>query len=586
MALDAIYLSFLKEEIEDVAMEARVDKIYQPSREEIVLVLRFRGGTARLLLSASAASPRIHFTKIDLENPKAPPMFCMLLRKHLGSGKLIGVRQDGMERILFLDFETVNEMGDLTTITVVCEIMGRHSNIIITDRDGKILDAVKRIDESMSSVRQVLPGMHYTLPPQQNKKSLLRHTPDDIIDSMRAGRDVEVSKALMEQIQGISPIIAREAAFYATRGLDMTVSELREGQLDRLRFFLGQLGETVGKRTPQYTMVTDLKGKPKDFAFIPVHEYGTSMLTQSFESPSQLLDSFYSERDRIERMKQRSHDLLKMLMNTSERITRKIATQREELRECENRDMLRIYGDLLAASAHQIQKGQTKAVLQNFYEEGCPLVEIPLDPMRTPIQNSQHYYTEYRKAATAQEKLGELITKGEEELVYIESVFDLVTRTTGESELSAIREELSSQGYIRHDRRKGKKPEKLAPLRYCSSDGFTILCGRNNIQNDRLTLKDSRNFDVWFHTQKIPGSHTVILTEGREVPNRTLEEAAVIAAYNSKARDSAKVPVDYTLIKNVKKVPGAKPGMVIYENFQTAVVDPDAALVERLRVSK
>ncbi|MBC8570179.1 Rqc2 family fibronectin-binding protein [Zongyangia hominis] len=583
MALDAVYLSFLRDEIIETALEARVDKIYQPSREEIVLALRFRGGTAKLLLSASASSPRVHFTKIPLENPKAPPMFCMLLRKHLGAGKLMGVRQDGMERILFFDFETINELGDLTTTTVVMEIMGRHSNIIITDKDGKILDAIKRIDESMSSVRQVLPGMRYALPPQQHKKSLLLHAPDEIVEGVRNGRDVELSKALMEQIQGISPIVAREAAYYATRGIERAVSELGSEQWDRLKFVLGNFTQTVKERAPHFTMVTDLKGKPKDFAFLPVHQYGHSMLTQDFESPSALLDSFYSERDRIERMKQRSHDLLKLLMNTSERITRKIATQREELRESDNREQLRVFGDLLAANAHTLEKGQRKAVLANFYEEGSPLVEIPLDPLRTPIQNSQHYYTEYRKAATAQEKLTELIAKGEEELIYIESVFDLVTRTTGESELAAIREELSSQGYIKNYRARNKRPEKLSPLKYRSSDGFTILCGRNNLQNDRLTLKDSRNFDIWFHTQKIPGSHTVILTEGREVPDRTLEEAAVIAAYNSRARESAKVPVDYTQVKNVKKAPGAKPGMVIYDRFQTAVVDPDAALVERLK---
>lgn len=583
MALDGIFLTTLKREIEQKAIDARVDKIYQPSREEIVMVLRYRGGSVKLLLSASASSPRVHFTTIALENPKSPPMFCMLLRKHLNSAKLVKVRQLRHDRILFLDFETVNELKDLVTITVAVEIMGRHSNIIVIGQDGKIIDAIKRVTDEMSSVRTVLPGMTYTLPPAQDKLDLFESSKEEAQEAFKQLKNQDFSKSIMQVYQGISQILSREIAYYATGGLDLMKNEVSQFRYERMFEYIETLKLAVKQGNYQYTILFENQ-KPKDFTMVDVQQYGSYFKKQQYPTASELLDHFYSERDRVERMKQRSHDLLKLLVNLTDRINRKLQIQRQELAESENRDTFKIYGDLIHANAYQIQKGDSTAVLQNYYQEDCPEIIIPLDRALTPVQNAQRYYHEYRKAKTAEEKLKHLIMQSQQELIYLESIFDALTRTTGESELLEIREELAEQGYLKNYHNKHKMLKAQPPLKYRSSDGFLIWCGRNNKQNDKLTLKTAKNYDMWLHTQKIAGSHVVIVADGKDIPNRTIEEAAIIAAYHSRARDSAKVPVDYTLIKNVKKPNGAKPGMVIFVDYQTAYVDPDKQLVERLQI--
>ncbi len=600
MALDGAFLSRLIQEISIDAIGAKVDRIFQPGREEILFVLRWKGGSGKLLLSANADTARIQFTNAAFENPKSPPMFCMFLRKYLGSARLVEIRQIGLDRIVHLVFETQNELGDLIKITVAVEIMGRHSNIIIIDQNNKIMESIKHVDEEMSSVRQVLPGMSYTLPPRQNKLDPRTALPEDIIARLDSGRDVELSKALMDTVLGISPIVAREIAHYVNRNEHSPLSALTESQRDKLNFILGQLGEIlrsqVGKGdSAAPTVVFDLNGKPKDFSFLEIHQYGHSVMTRGCDGYSSLLDVFYSERDLVERIRQRSNNLLCLLVTTTERTSRKVAIQKEELMQCTQREKLRQYGDLLQANLHRMEKGNSSIRVENFFEEGLPEIEIPLDPSLTPSRNAQRYYTEYRKADTAEKKLKELISQGEEELEYLDSVFDALSRARTEAELNAVRLELAEQGYLRGERKKdqkqkpgskGKKPakeEKLPPMKYVSTDGFTILCGRNNTQNDRLTLKDSRNYDIWFHTQKIPGSHTIIITDGKEPPASTLEQAAIIAAYNSKARESTRVAVDYTIVKNVKKPNGAKPGMVIYDKYETAIVTPDENLVNSLR---
>lgn len=583
MALDGIFLSLIKRELSEV-IGSRIDKIHQPSREEVVLTLRHRSGSVKLLISVGAGSPRLHVTKVVLENPKAPPMFCMLLRKHLGTGKLTAVRQLGLDRVLYLDFETINELGDLVTVTLAVEIMGRHSNLIVVGPSGKIIDAIKRVDPDMSSVRPVLPQMPYVLPPVQDKLDLLEASSEEIIAAVDAfPKDQELSKVLVGVLQGVSPIFAREAVFYACRGEEVLRSEWTDAQKERLAFYLNRIREDLQNGTAHFTMALDLTNTPKDFCFTELHQYGAAMLTKPYETASELLDDFYSSRDQISRMKQRSNDLLKLILNRTERTQRKLDAQRQELTECGERETLKSTGDLLNSNLYRLEKGMETAVLENYYEENKP-VSIKLDPALTPSQNAQKYYSEYRKAATAEKMLTTLIVQAEEELVYLDSVFDEVTRTAGESELLEIREELIDGGYLRNYHRKNLKQLKpKPPHRFCSSDGFTILCGRNNKQNDRLSMKEARNHDLWLHTHNIPGSHVIVVTNGEEVPDRTVEEAAVIAATHSKAKDSVQVPVDYTEIRNVHKPNGAKPGMVIFENYQTAYITPDEALVERLR---
>lgn len=585
MALDGIFLSCIKRELE-AAVGSRIDRIHQPSREEVVITLRHRGGNAKLLISVGAGSPRLHFTNVTLENPKAPPMFCMLLRKHLGSGKLTAVRQLGLDRVLYLDFETIDELGDMVTVTLAVEIMGRHSNLIVVGQDGKIIDAIKRVDPEMSSVRPVLPKMKYVLPPVQDKLGLFEASNEEIFEAIASyPKDQELSKVLVGVLQGISPVFAREAVYYACRGAEVVKSELSEAQRDRLAFYLNRVREDLKNGTPKITMALDLNGAPKDFSFVEIHQYGAAMLTKPYETPSKLLDDFYSQRDQIARMKQRSNDLLKLIINRTERTQRKLEAQRQELAECGERETLKIYGDLLNSNLYRLEKGMESVVLENFYDNNAALVKIKLDPSLTPSQNAQKYYNEYRKAATAEKMLTGLIEQAEEELVYLDSVFDEVTRTTGESELLEMREELIDGGYLRNYHRKNLKQLKpKPPLKFRSSDGFMILCGRNNKQNDRLSMKEARNYDIWLHTHNIPGSHVIIVTNGEKVPDRTVEEAAVIAAYHSKAQNSVQVPVDYTEIRNVHKPNGAKPGMVIFENYQTAYIKPDQELVEKLSI--
>ena len=592
MALDGALLRQIKHELEGCLIGSRVDKIHQFSREEMVFVLRLRepaadgARSAKLYLSAGADSPRLHLTSSSFENPKSPPMFCMLMRKHLGSAKLLEIRQVGLDRILHLIFETRNEMGDLIELTVAIEIMGRHSNIILIDENGRVIDSIKRIDDTMSSVRPILPGVHYTLPPAQDKLDLITSTPEQIEQRLIEGKDTPLSKALLAAVQGVSPIVCREVANYVFVGDDRVISEMTPDHFDRLRFFLFRVILMARDYTGTPTSVIDSRKKPMDFSFLDIHQYGGSMFTRTYDSYSQLLDDFYTQRDNIQRMRHRSSDLLKVLANTADRIARKLSLQQKELADCSDRETWKIYGDLISANLYSIQKGDRTVRLINFYDEAQSEVVIPLDPRKTPAQNAQKYYGEYRKADTAEKKLRELIEEGQQEAVYIDSVFDALTRAQTNDELTAIRAELAEQGYLRKKgsaAKKGKEP-KLAPKRYRSDDGFTILVGRNNVQNDQLTLKEARGRDYWFHTKNIPGSHTIVVSDGQEVPNSTLHQAAILAAVNSKAAESSQVPVDYTLIKNVKKPRGAKPGMVIYVSYQTAYVTPDLELEKRLAI--
>ena len=584
MPLDGIFLHFLSREIEEKALGARVEKIAQPSREELVLQLRGKTGTHKLLLCGGASNPRLHFVDKAPENPQTPPMFCMLLRKRLGGARLIAVRQIGLDRILQIDFAAHNELGDPVGLTVAIEIMGRHSNVMVMEEDRKILDCLRRVDIETSRVRQVLPGMRYVLPPTQNKINLLEHPPEDVIAALQSRRDISLEKALMEQLEGFSTLACREAVHFAARGADITVGEMTPQQAERLTFYLREVRGLLCAGSPNPVMVLEKEGRPRDFSALQVRQYGASMLVKEYAGCSALLESFFAERDRVERIRQRSGDLLTLLANFSERAARRVAAQREELEQCKSREQLKQKGDLISANIYGINKGDTVARVQNFYAQDGAEIDIELDPFLAPAQNAQRYYTLYRKADTAEKHLTARIAQGEEEIAYLDSVFDALTRAEGSAELDAIRNELASGGYLRRaaTAKKAVKEQKLPPLRYRSSDGFIILCGRNNVQNDTLTLKEAKKTDLWLHTKIIAGSHVIIQTRGEEVPERTIHQAAAIAAYNSKGRDSSKVPVDYCPVRNVRKPSGAKPGMVIYDSYRTILADPDKELVGAL----
>lgn len=573
MALDGAFLHIVKKELMPL-IGGRIDKISQPSREEVVITFRTRGGNSKLLISASAGSARVHITKKSIENPKVPPMFCMLLRKHLGNGRLLDIRQDGLERILYFDFEAMNELGDMVKITLAVEIMGRCSNIVIINADGRIIDSIKRVDAEMSRERMVLPGMTYTFPPRDNRLDFRTCTTEEIAHAAENLPDCELSKALIRIFEGLSPIVAREWVYCAAQGSDAVKSDLHGELLERLAFVISQTTSECENNRCTFTVVKDKDGLLKDFSFIPINQYVGLMDTKELDSACELLDYFYSERDSISRMKQRSQDLYKLLLNATDRIGRRIANQREELKESENREKFKLKGDLISANLYRVEKGMRSVTVENFYDENYPQIEIKLDPRLTPSQNMQHYYAEYRKADTAEKILTEQIVKGEEELAYIDSVFDALTRTNGEDEVNELRMELAEQGYIRSAKLKGKPLKSHPPLEFKSLEGFTILVGRNNKQNDMLTTKLADKTDIWLHTKNITGSHVIIRAEGREIPDDTIMYAARIAAFHSKAKNSSQVPVDYVPVRFVKKPSGSKPGMVIFTNNRTLYVTP------------
>lgn len=576
MALDGAFLRHIKKELEDRLLGARVDKVHQPNREELVISFRSREGAEKVLFSARANSARVHLTAIPLENPAQPPMLCMLLRKRLLGAKLREIRQPELERLLHFDFDCIDELGDRVVLTLTMEIMGRYSNIILSGPDGKIIDALKRVDASMTSQRLVLPGLTYQLPPPQDKLCMLTAAPQELTAALQGlPRDMELSKGLLSVLQGVSPVVCRELAHRVGRGRELTVMTMDEEQLFRLGFFYQKLRETVGDVSGEPYMAVNMQKKPMDFSFIDIQQYGTSAVVRKGGSFSGLLDSFYQEKDQLERMRVREQDLLRLLSNHSERLSRKISAQQAELSQCAQRDNLRVMGDLLSANLYCLEKGRESVELQNFYEEDGPTVRIKLDPALTPNQNAQKYYKEYRKAKTAEEKLTEQIELAGRELTYLESVLEALARAETERDLMEIRAELKEQGYLKASRGKKERPPAVsAPMSFQSSDGFTILVGRNNRQNDRLTMKLASNNDIWFHTKNIPGSHTVLVTEGRRPTEKAMEEAAVLAARHSRAKGSSQVPVDYTQVRNVSKPQGARPGMVIYVNYKTVFVDP------------
>ncbi len=561
MALDGMMLSLIKDELSKELKDAHINQIHQPSKDELTINFRTKNGAKKLFLSARADCARVHFTDNAPENPSTPPMLCMLLRKRLCGARLLDIRQPHFERILFFDFEATNDIGDRENLTLCIEIMGRYSNIILIDNKGLVVDALKRVDVTMTRERVVLPKIEYIMPPAQDKFNVLETPAEEIVQAIN-NVDKPLDKAILSLVQGVSPIVCRELEHRVFSGSDL------KSEIEKLRQLLDS--ENV---TP--TMVEKSENTPFDISFIDITQYGDTLITKRFDSFSQLLDSFYYQRDMAVRMKSKSSDLHKLVSNTIERLSKKINIQNEELKKCSDREHLRIKGDLLQANLYKIQKGAMFAEVENFYEENSPILRIVLDPSISPAINAQKFYKAYAKAKTAQQMLTIQIEKAEQELQYMISVQDFLERAQSDKELSQIRLELVEQGYIKEKRNsKQKAPKALPPIEFETSDGFTVLVGRNNKQNDILTLKTASKFDYWFHTKNIPGSHTVVLTQGREITDVAIKEAAAICAYHSKAKDSAQVPVDYTLVKNVSKPSGAKPGKVIYVSYNTVYVTP------------
>lgn len=583
MPFDGGFMRKICQEISGMA-GAHVDKISQPTREILILWLHGAQGTRKLLLSASAVTPKIHFTDAPLENPKTAPMFCMLLRKRLGGGKLLRAEQAGLDRVLTLAFECTNELGDRVELRLICEIMGRHSNIILTDGFGKILESIKRVDFAASETRPILPGIVYTLPPAQPKIDITADGEAALIEMLLSGRAIPLSKALQEKADGFSPMLCREVSHFVCAGADLPAADLSPAQLERLRFYLGVVAAALRADGGRPCIVLDADGRPADFSYLEPLQFPTDWKIIPCASCSEAVDRFFAGRDAADEMRRRSAQLLKTVSNMQQRLVRKLAAQGQELERTALRQQYREWGDLISANLYQLRQGDTLLRTPNLFSEAQETLEIPLDARLSPSKNAQRYYTEYRKASTAEQKLRELIASGKHELEYLDSVLSQLRRVPTGDDLEGIRQELAAQGLIHGDRGKKARPVRLAPLRFRSSDGFVILCGRNNLQNDQLTLREAKNYDLWLHTQKIHGSHVILISEpDREFSPTAIEEAAVIAAVHSDAAEQVKVPVDYTPVKYVKKPNGARPGMVVYETYQTLMVVADKTRAQTLR---
>ena len=576
MPFDAMFLSAICDELRQELIGARVEKIQQPARDMVVLQLR---GKARLLLSASGNRPRFHVTQASYENPAQPPMFCMLLRKHLAGGRIAAIEQPPAERSVELTLDCTDEMGTPCQKRLILELMGRNSNLILTDGENRILDCMRRVDFEMSEQRQVLPGLFYHRPLRQEGKLTPQELTKPALERLLAqtAAPVHLDRWIVDHVAGISPLIARELAFGFCGETDADVLTLDRARLAEA------LTQPSLLQARQPTLLL-CGGRPKDFTYCPIRQYGAYMTARTMPSFSALLDAFYTETEQRERMLQKSQSLRRTVTNLLERTRRKLAAQRKEREASLDRETLRRRGDIVTANLHAMTRGMTVLRAEDFYQEDMPEIEIPLRPELSPQQNAARFYKEYNKAKHAEKILAEQIARGEIEEEYLGAVLDELNRAESERDLAEIRAELEAGGYVRSaDRRRQQKQPASRPMRFRSSDGFEILVGRNNSQNDQLSLKTARRDDLWLHIQKFHGTHVIVCCAGAPVPDGTITEAAMLAAWYSQAREGQNVPVDVTQVRNLRKPNGAKPGMVVYDRYRTVIVTPDAALCERLR---
>ena len=572
MPFDAVFLHAVTEELRASLTGSRIDKIQMPARDLVLLQFHGAGGSGKLLLSASSSSPRLHITKESFENPAQPPMFCMLLRKHLSGARIASLEQPPMERLVDLTLDCTDEMGEPSQKHLILELMGRNSNLILTSADGHIIDCLRRVDFEMSEKRQVLPGLFYHLPPATGKTDPTQVTEEQLQSSLCTAGGM-FDKWLLDTFGGLSPLICRELSVDLFGDVEADLDEMslptKLAAADKLaRIFLSLYENT--------TPVMLLNGeRPADFSFRPIRQYGSAREARAYDSFSLLLDGFYSARDHADRMRQKTQALTKTITNLHSRTARKLENQRKELTATYDRERLRQLGDIVTANIHAIQRGQARLTAVDFYDPEMKPIDIPLSVQLSPQQNAAKFYKDYTKAKNAEKILTEQIAKGEVELSYLGSILDELRRAETKKDVAEIRLELVQGGYVRDtDRKKQMKLKPSGPMEFISSEGFTIVVGRNNRQNDELTLKQSAKSDLWLHVQKLHGSHVIIRCEGRTPGDDTITEAAQLAAWYSEARQSQNVPVDVTPVKQVKKPAGGKPGMVIYHEYRTVLVNP------------
>ena len=578
MPLDAVCLQAVVEELAPQITGSRIEKIQQPARDQVVLLLR---GNRRLLLSAGGGQPRLHLTELLRDNPAQPPMFCMLLRKYLSGGIIESIQQAPLERVVTLTVSAADELGERSQFSLILEAVARRANLILADKDGHIIDCLRRIDFEMNPDRQVLPGLFYHLPTPPDKVSPFTVTEEEFAAlAAAAGEGAPTDQWLVRTVNGLSPLVARELTFRACGSTDAPVT----GHTAALWSAFAAWRNTVNEKHFTPAMLKR-SGVPMDFTYLHVGQYGGAAEEETYTSFSRLLDDFYEKREQAERVKQKGQDLVKTASNGAARLRRKIAAQEQELTESKNRDKWRVYGELITANLYRMERGMSRLTAQNYYDPDCADVDIPLDVRLSPQENAAKYFKKYTKAKTAEKYITAQLEKARVELTYLESVLQELTLAESEQDFNDIRAELTDGGYLRaKGRKQPQRPSK--PREFRSTAGLRILVGRNNRQNDRLTAKDAEKWDIWLHTQRIHGSHVILCTGGAQPDEQSLLEAASLAAYFSQAQNSTKVPVDFTQVKYVKKPAGSPPGFVNYTNYKTILADPSEELVKRLAAGR
>jgi len=602
MAFDAGMVAAIVSELNSRLLDAKVEKVQQPEHDEILLSLYSRQGSAKLSLNVSSNNPKIIISTIQKENPIVAPNFCMLLRKHLTGAKITEIIQPDFERAVRIKFETKDEMGFSEDRYLVCEVMGRFSNLILCDGNMKMIGILKPVDFSTSQLRQLLPGMTYELPPKQDKRNPLFETEGSFREYFeqvqKNSPDLSASKFIMNGYLGISPLVSREIAFLACGEVDMPISDVSPERLSAAFF---EVVNVIKNQNFNPCMILD-GSRYVEYSFFDINQYGKNFEKRYYQSVSQLVETFYAERDRAESLKQSMADLQKLINNVEQRLIKKIALQTEEIVPEEKREQLKQYGDLINANIYRIKRGDTLLRAQNYYDPDMAEVEIELNPKLSPSANAQRYFKQYNKAKKAAVELKKQIEAARKELDYLATVSEALRRAESKSDVDEIRSELYEAGYA--SKMKGYLPKRVSkskPIEYRTSGGYLCLCGKNNTQNDFLTLKKASKRDIFFHVKNAPGSHVILfvdsiyeyaakhginLGDDPQPSDRDLIEAAMIAAVNSKLSSSNNVPVDYTQVKNIKKPSGAKPGYVIYSTNGTLYVKPDKETVDALKIGK
>ncbi|MDW7672922.1 MAG: NFACT RNA binding domain-containing protein, partial [Bacillota bacterium] len=571
MSFDGIFINGICQELTGKLVQGKVEKVHQPESHTLIFLIRNQGENYQLLISSDPNNSRIHLTSEKKTNPLHPPLFCMVLRKHLNGGKINSISQPGLERVVRIHFSTYTELGDLEGRTLVCEFMGKHSNIILLDNDGKIIDSIKRVSHSISRFREVLPGRAYIDPPSQGKSNLVEIDEDRLASMIMSADSIKLTKLLVQNIQGISPLIATEMVFRS--GIPLSVKSDLCGltEIRKLSQNLAGLQQIITSGNFSPCIYTE-KRKLVAFSSIALTHLNLGIL-EYFETLNITADTFYLAKDNLDRFVQLKNSLLQKADQEIDKVTAKLNLQYNELTSALECEADKVKGQLITNNIYQIPLGAAKVSVINYFDPDMPTIEIELDPNHTAADNAQAYFKSYNKSKKTIANLTQQICIGEENQSYLESIKAFITQCQTIADLAEIKLELTEQGYLTPSKPDAQKKREqiapLSPLEFTSSDGFKVLVGRNNKQNDWLTLKNSQKEDIWLHTKNIPGAHVIIKTEGLSVPHQTIYEAALLAAYFSKAAHSSQVPVDYTKVKFVKKPSGAKPGMVIYTNEQT-----------------